>query len=542
MKKVLLSVLAVGMLTACSQDETVDMQAPSQIAFAGAFVDNVTRAADPSTTTANIKFFDVWGFINETAGIILDGKEVSKETGVWTYSPVQYWYPNNTYRFFALTSNTKLEEGVSANVSLETATPDFTNGLGEISFTNVDGTEDLLFADCPVIKTPASITTQPDPVTFNFHHLLSKVKFTFKNGFKTGLTTIKVEDVKMVAPTASASITLNAQLDKSAYEWSGHEGDVTLDFGNMGDVEVKETGTATSNNERLTIPAGDDVMYTVTFKVIVYQNGVKAAESNKTTKITGCELLSGNAYNFVAELNEQNVYDDPLFPITFDAVVENWIENEYNGGVIPTNAVSTEAELAAAVAKGGLITLASDINLSESIVVTDKNVTINLNGKTIKCDKSDVFVATGGVLTLNGEGNVIGSEDNSSSACAVWAKENGQVIINGGTYKVGDDLSSHVDNGGDGNWRNDCIYARDNAKITINGGEFMYIGDYTAGHTFLLNCRDADYKAGKCSIVVSGGKFHKFNPGASNGENPVASYLADGCTSTETAENVWTVE
>ena len=80
MKKVLLSVLAVGMLTACSQDETVDMQAPSQIAFAGAFVDNVTRAAeDPSTTTANIDVFNVWGFVNNSTGTVFDNVEVKKD-------------------------------------------------------------------------------------------------------------------------------------------------------------------------------------------------------------------------------------------------------------------------------------------------------------------------------------------------------------------------------------------------------------------------------------------------------------------------------
>ena len=80
MKKVLLSVLAVGMLTACSQDETVDMQAPSQIAFAGAFVDNVTRAAvDPSITTATIANFDVWGYMTKQSGVVFNHEKVWKE-------------------------------------------------------------------------------------------------------------------------------------------------------------------------------------------------------------------------------------------------------------------------------------------------------------------------------------------------------------------------------------------------------------------------------------------------------------------------------
>lgn len=172
------------------------------------------------------------------------------------------------------------------------------------------------------------------------------------------------------------------------------------------------------------------------------------------------------------------------------------------------------------------ISLNSSINLTKSIEISKGDVEINLgdSNKVLSCPKSDAFVVTNGTLTLSGNGTVSASDDNSSSACAVWAKSKGKVVINGGTYKVGDDTS----NGTEGNWRNDCIYARDNGQIIINGGEFMYTGNNPVGHRYLLNCRDADYKAGKCNIVVKGGIFHNFNPGASNGENPIANFLAPG--------------
>ena len=199
----------------------------------------------------------------------------------------------------------------------------------------------------------------------------------------------------------------------------------------------------------------------------------------------------------------------------FGSSVKDWTE------------VVSEESIVAAIKEGKRnITLTSSINLSAPIEITSGEVEVNLGSvdKVISCPKGDVFVVTGGTLTLSGNGTAIGSEDNSSSACAVWAKKDGRVIINGGIYKVGDDTS----NGTEGNWRNDCIYARDNGQITINGGEFMYTGNNPIGHTFLLNCRDADYKAGKCNIIVKGGIFHNFNPGESNGENPVANFLAEG--------------
>lgn len=211
----------------------------------------------------------------------------------------------------------------------------------------------------------------------------------------------------------------------------------------------------------------------------------------------------------------------------------NHLLDQYSAGAVfggsskDWTEVGSEESIVAAIKEGkGNITLTSSINLSAPVEITAGEVEVNLGSadKVISCSKSDVFVVTGGTLTLSGNGTAIGSEDNSSSACAVWAKENGNVVINSGIYKVGDDTS----NGAEGNWRNDCIYARDNGQITINGGELMYIGNNPVGHTFLLNCRDADYRAGKCNIVVKGGIFHNFNPGASNGENPIASFLAEG--------------
>ena len=219
------------------------------------------------------------------------------------------------------------------------------------------------------------------------------------------------------------------------------------------------------------------------------------------------------------------------------------VEGEY---FLVKEGVYNETALKAAIAAGETdVTLDANIDLTSSVEV-NRDLVVNLNNKSIKCASSDVFVVTAGTLTINGEGTVYGSEDNSSSSCAVWAKENGTVIINGGTYKVGHDGASKDAN--KANWRNDCIYARDNAKITINGGEFAYTGDINTenfqsdGNRFLLNCRDDDYKAGTSSITVTGGTFHKFNPGATSSENPVASYVAAGYSSVAGENNTYVVK
>ncbi len=235
------------------------------------------------------------------------------------------------------------------------------------------------------------------------------------------------------------------------------------------------------------------------------------------------------------------INEDPVTYVVFEGVLPAQANDDQK--IVYVSAA--EWDLKKAIAKGGTVTLTEDITLESSCVITS-DVTINLNGKSIKCASSDVFVVTAGTLIINGDGLVYGSEDNSSSSCAVWAKENGIVVINGGTYKVGHDGASKSAN--KDNWRNDCIYARDNARITINGGEFAYTGEINIenfqsdGNRFLLNCRDNDYKAGTSSITVTGGTFHKFNPGATSSENPVASYVAAGYSSVAGENDTYVVK
>lgn len=342
MKKLFICALAVGMFTACSQEETLSTQAPMQISFDGAFVNNATRAADPSITNDGenaIKNFSVWAYVDNasgTTGQVFNDVTVTKTGDAWTYSPLQYWVPSNNYYFFAFATNKTTDyKGEVADETLKT------NGIGEISFTNVDGTEDLLYAT-QTAKTGASITTAPAPVKFEFDHLLSKVKFSFVNGFTTGYSTIKVTNIKMTVP-GQGTIALNEQGD---YNWGlGNGATATLDFGTMSNsAAITEGNKGESDNERLTIPAAATQEYTVTFDAELFQDGASILTSKKAVKITDCELKPGYAYNFVATLDPTNIGENPLFPIVFDAVVDEWVEpNEYDGAVVKTENLLTES-------------------------------------------------------------------------------------------------------------------------------------------------------------------------------------------------------
>ena len=318
MKKLLLVALAVVGLASCVQnEELVVAGSKTAIAFSDAYVYNATKA-DPTTTTATIEDFDVWAFMDSVSGTVFTDEDVTKSNGAWGYTNTQYWYPGHTYYFAALSPAN------SANVTEKTLATgqDAELGLGEIAFTNVDGTEDLLYAKAKVTTPDAATLANQgmEPVKMQFQHLLSKVKFTFQNGFASDLTTVKVTGVKMTAPKAG-TIDL-AQADyAAAWELSTTEADFELAFGDVASTLTTTARSAAAAHDRLTIPANATKEYTVTFNVEVFQGGVSALSTPITATISGVALQMGKAYNFTAVIN-QDVLD--LKPIQFTAEVDEW--------------------------------------------------------------------------------------------------------------------------------------------------------------------------------------------------------------------------
>ena len=399
MKKLFLVALAAVGMTACVQnEELVVPQNTAAITFADAYVSNATKA-DPTTTTASIEDFDVWAFMDEYTGVVLADEDVEKNGGVWSYDNTQYWFPNHTYYFAALSP---ME---SANVSETLASGDDAKlGLGTVAFTNVDGTEDLLYAKAKV-NTPdaATLANQGmDPVNMHFQHLLSKVKFTFLNGFTTNNVTVAVSNVKMVAPK-SATINL-AQADYSEAWVLGNE---TLDL-EFGATEVlAATASGAAANERLTIPAAATQVYEVTFDVLVKVGDQEAMTEHKSAVIEGLALEMGKAYNFSAVIDQTTL---GLHAIEFTATVEDWADGVATD-VIKGKAISTAAELAEAVKTSGEYVLVNDIAVDADATMTvaaGNHVVLYLNGHTLTAESDEtssnrnVFDVRGGLVVKGG--------------------------------------------------------------------------------------------------------------------------------------------
>ena len=391
MKKLFLVALAAVGLASCVQNEELAVAgSTTAIAFGDSFVYNATKAEDPTTTTTSINNFDVWAFMDNVGGTVLEDEDVTKVNGVWGYTNLQYWAPNHTYYFAALSPAN------SANVTEDLAEGEAAKlGLGEITFTNVDGTEDLLYAKAKeTTGTMAELAANgKQPVVMQFQHLLSKVKFTFQNGFATNNMKVAVTNVRMSAPK-SATIDL-AVADYSKGWVLGTEA-IELDFDHVAAGAQLEAGSqASTDNYRLTIPASSAYEYTVTFDVVVYSGTVEAfSETNKQATIKGYELAMGKAYNFTAVINADSF---GLQPIEFTAEVDEWGTENEQGSEWFGPSVATRTELQAAIdnAKAGETTtiyLTQDIDLGTTRaaegyvtrVENGSNIVIDGLGHTLK--------------------------------------------------------------------------------------------------------------------------------------------------------------
>ena len=390
MRKLLIAILATGALVSCSMDETVETKSPAAISFADSFVKGVTRADDPSKTTANITEFSVWSYMNAVDGYVFNDETVTKSGDKWTYANLQYWMPGNKYAFAAFAGDRSNDQVVGLPEAMAE------ESLSEITFKNVEGTNDILFAEA-VVENAAE---NQAPVKFQFDHLLSKVKFTFKNGFANKNNYLVVKNIKMVVPYTGTVL-----LDQDQeYDWADQAGETTLDFGHMAEAAKVAIGKgASSDNERLTIPAAADEVkeYTVTFDVELYNGEQCGLERAMEVKISELELKPGRAYNFVATINQENL---DLNVIEFTCEVDEWEEQEIDGGAVEEEVtfVTSIAELQAILdAATGNTSVVLGADLAGEVTVPEvANSVIAINGNGHKFD---------GCFFINGKSTYAGA-------------------------------------------------------------------------------------------------------------------------------------
>lgn len=331
MKKTLFTIFAVAALAACAKEEVVNVNHES-IAFDNAFVDNATKAIDPSITTLTLNGFTVYGttqgnetgapIVNIYSAVPVSGSVTSVDqngnatAGSWSYGDqyTQYWIAGNTYNFAAVKNGTVTTDG---------------NGMPESIAYDAEGQTDLLYAEAVNILGK---TSGNEAVAFTFSHLLSKVKFSFQN---TSAATTNPNYTYMVTDIEISGVGLTASCNVTnfpTYAWgtpaTSYTAVAPLTFGdivadgvaaNEAAVKVGSQVTKLSNYERLLIPGNYTAMNVKARVALLY--GEAEVDVLNYDKNVSVNLEGGNAYNFVltGSIGE---------PIEFTVTrVEEWDEN-----------------------------------------------------------------------------------------------------------------------------------------------------------------------------------------------------------------------
>ena len=276
MKKILFALAAVVALAACSKEQTLVTPQPDAIGFGTPFVENSTRATDPTYGAVDLESFKVYGTVKGTAGTvnIYDGVVVTGTVGTadWTHDAQynQYWIPGADYSFAAVVdADAVAQDGYKMPTALTY---------------NTAGQKDLLYATAAVDDAVAN----QGRVNFNFEHLLSKAQFTVTSnamgGYYHSVTNIKVSNFETGTYTIADG------------SWAGTTAKDIL-FGNVTEVTAS-SGAKTNATQMLLVP--NAATFNVTFTVDLYKNGTKLGTETKTIPVD-TDLVKGNSYNFTID-------------------------------------------------------------------------------------------------------------------------------------------------------------------------------------------------------------------------------------------------
>ena len=187
----------------------------------------------------------------------------------------------------------------------------------------------------------------------------------------------------------------------------------------------------------------------------------------------------------------------------------------------------TLADAIRLAAKGKTITLLTDVEQNTQLTI-DKNITLDLNGKTIKNtqniwgDKANAIlsITNGAKVTITGDGTIDAKEND----CYTINVVKGDLTIENGTF-----------------YGNVSVVQVEEGTLSVKGGTFDLHQKWEGSSKYLFNCIDDAYASGSANVAISGGTFVGFDPSASP-EGEGTSYLALGYAPTDNADGTYGVK
>ena len=191
----------------------------------------------------------------------------------------------------------------------------------------------------------------------------------------------------------------------------------------------------------------------------------------------------------------------------------------------------TLADAIRLAAKGKTITLLADVEQNTQLTI-NKNITLDLNGKTIKNteaiwndDGTSVAILSiekGAKVTITGNGTIDAKEND----CYTINVVDGDLTIENGTF-----------------YGNVSVVQVVKGSLSVKGGTFDLHQKWEGSSKYLFNCIDDAYVDGSADVAISGGTFVGFDPNVSpeqKVDGKVPSFAAPGAGITKNEDGSFT--
>ena len=161
----------------------------------------------------------------------------------------------------------------------------------------------------------------------------------------------------------------------------------------------------------------------------------------------------------------------------------------------------TLADAIRLAAKGKTITLLADVEQNTQLTI-NKNITLDLNGKTIK-NTADIWgdnanailsITNGAKVTITGNGTIDAKEND----CYTINVVKGDLTIENGTF-----------------YGNVSVVQMEEGTLSVKGGTFDLHQKWEGSSKYLFNCIDSEFTSGNAKVAISGGTFVGFDPNVS---------------------------
>lgn len=243
----------------------------------------------------------------------------------------------------------------------------------------------------------------------------------------------------------------------------------------------------------------------------------------ETNAANGATQVSGGTFN---KSISEGYCADGFIP-TKNADGTYGVKEGHYVAQIGSKKYETLADAIRLAAKGKTITLLTDVEQNTQLTI-NKNITLDLNGKTIK-NTQDIWgdnanailsITNGAKVTITGDGTIDAKEND----CYTINVVKGDLTIENGTF-----------------YGNVSVVQVEEGTLSVKGGTFDLHQKWEGSSKYLFNCIDDAYASGSANVAISGGTFVGFDPSASP-EGEGTSYLAPGYAPTDNGGGTYGVK